>query len=250
MPISLENAPKVFLGINTYSGKDGQRAKYLDSFLSSIAKNTSYPNYDICVYDDCSPQDYIERIIANHPNVRFVKGAQPLVRWHLVRNELLKIALDGDYKYVMLFDDDFEIVQSNWMNHIIGCMENMPEIGILGAFWATLEDGKTRQRQHTPTGFINNNGFEVSTNKFVCGGSWTVRTEVILELGLWPTDRKYDSGNVGADTYYHNLMLEKTKYKLCCTRVNMAKHVGQEFMTGKLANKYNSEEFQKGQRLY
>ena len=96
---------------------------------------------------------------------------------------------------------------------------------------------------------MNTNGFEVSTNKFVCGGSWTTRPEVIKEIGVFP-DIQYDSGKPGADTYFHNLMLEKTKYQLCCTNVDMVRHTGQEFMRGKFASKYNTPEFQAGERLY
>lgn len=251
MPKNSVNWPRVFLGITAYSGKDGQRSPYLARFLESIAEKTTYPNYDIVIYDDCSPENFTEEVVAGNPlDIQLVKGEKPLVRPHLTRGALMAEFMKGDWPYGIFFDDDFLIFQEHWMKHMIRCMLNIEEIGILGGFWATLADGHTRQRQHTPTGWINRDGVEVSTNKFVCGGCWCVRREVVELLGLPPTDVDYDGANPGWDTYYHNLMLKETTYKLCCTRTDMAKHVGQEFMTGDLANKYKDPDYKAGRRIY
>jgi cellulose synthase/poly-beta-1,6-N-acetylglucosamine synthase-like glycosyltransferase len=239
--------PKILLGINYYSGKNNERAKYLNKFLKSIYKHTTeYPEHDIFIFDDNSPYFPLtcERIL---------KAETPGVRWHRVRNRIHKYFLEHpEYKYLMAFDEDYEVVVPNWMNHIVSCMENIPEIGILGSHWARLADGTTRQQQHSPDGKLSGGGFEVFTNRFVTGGCWTLRREVVK---MYPDEGDsdfvgYDGGKPGADTFYGFRMMKETPFKLCTTMTDLVMHRGQEFMTGKFANKYNSAEFQAGERLY
>ena len=247
------NWPNVFLGITAYSGKEGQRSPYLARFLETIKENTTYPNYDIIVYDDCSPKNFTEAVLAGSSlDTQLFKGYKPLVRPHLTRGVLMQEFMEGSWPYAIFFDDDFIITQKHWMKHMIHCMTNIPQIGILGGFWATLEDGVTRQKQHTPIGFISDptSSYEVSLNNYVCGGCWCVRREVIEALGLPPKDVDYDGDAPGWDTYYHNLMMHKTDYELCCTRTDMAKHMGQEFMSGDLKDKYANPDYKAGKRIY
>jgi hypothetical protein len=152
----------------------------------------------------------------------------------------------------MAFDEDYEVMEPNWMNHIIACFENIPEIGILGSHWARLADGVTRQQQHSPTGKLTGGGYEVFTNRFVTGGCWTLRREAVK---MYPDEGDsdfvgYDNGMPGADTYYGFRMMEETSYKLCTTTKDLVWHRGQIFMQGQYAQKYNSKEFQEGKRLY
>lgn len=243
----MEPLPKVLLGINYYSGKNNERAKYLDKFLKSVYKHsTEYPELDIRIFDDNSPYRPLtceEVIVAEKPGVR----------WHRVRNRIHQYFLDHpEYKYIMAFDEDYEVITPNWINHIVGCFENIPEIGILGSHWARLADGTTRQNQHAPIGKLSGNAYEVFTNNYVTGGCWTLRREVVK---MYPDEgdsdfEGYDNGKPGADTYYGWRMMKETPYKLCTTCQDLVFHRGQIFMTGKYANKYDSKEFQNGERLY
>lgn len=241
------SSPKVLLAINYYSGKNEERAKYLDRFLRSIKEKTIYENYDIVIFDDRSPFQF-------ETDEKLIVAREAGVRWHIVRNRLYRYFLEHpEYKYLFAYDEDYVVVQNNWMTHLVNCMENVEEIGILGAHWARLEDGVTKQKQHTPVGVIDNgSGYVVHTNKYATGGCWTIRREVIEAIGLYPEDGSviYDSGHPGADTYYGWEMMEKTKYKLCTTLTDLVMHTGQEFMKGKFAEKYNTKEFQAGKRLY
>jgi len=243
--------PKVLLAINYYSGKNNERAKYLELFLNSIKAKTKYKNFDVIVFDDNSPFSPFDIINKIDMPIEVIMHLQPGVRWHRVRNRIHEHFLDNkQYNYLFAYDEDYEVVADNWMYHIIQCMENIDDIGILGAHWARLADGITRQNQHAPTGKLKGrNAFEVFTNKYVTGGCWTLRREVVE---MYPDDGSviYDNGHPGADTFYGWRMMEKTNYKLCTTMTDLVMHRGQEFMTGKFANKYNSEEFQAGKRLY
>jgi hypothetical protein len=250
----MSKEPKVVLGINSYTGKEGERCKLLPRLLDSILEKTNYDNYSVVLYDDFSPRSDLLEIYNQYkdkfPLLLYNGGTTPLVRWHRVRNALIKCMMPYKPDYYFLYDDDYEIIHENWMTHIVGCMENIPEVGILGAHWARLADGKTRQKQHTPVGLINNgSGYVVHTNKYVTGGCWTVRPEVIKQIGIWP-EIKYDDGEPGADTWYGWEMMEKTDYKLCTTLSDMVMHTGQEFMVGRYEHKYKSKEFQGGKRLY
>lgn len=240
--------PKVLLAITYYSGKNNERARYLDKFLESIYKNTTnYDNYEIIIFDDLSP-------FPPQCQEKVIVADKPQIRWHKTRNRVHQYFLyHPEYKYLFAYDEDYEVIAPNWMNHIVGCMENIPEIGVLGAHWARLADGITRQKQHTPTGYIDNgSGFVVHTNKFVTGGCWTIRREAVR---LYPDEGDadfvgYDSGKPGADTWYGNWLMANTSYKLCTTFTDLVMHRGQEFMIGKYEHKYNSEEYKTGKRLY
>jgi len=243
--------PKVLLGINYYSGKDDARAKYLDRFLESIYRKTSYVNYDVVIFDDLSPH-----LIPQHTDVvtKIERPKKPGVRWHIVRNRMFKYFLENkEYDYLFAYDEDYEIVRDNWMVRLVQLMENIPEAGIIGSHWARLEDGTTRQKQHAPIGtLVGKNGFQVFTNKYVTGGCWTMRRDVLETIGLFPEDGSviYDNGHPGADTYYSWKMMEETDYKLCTVEIDLTMHTGQEFMRGKFKHKYNTPEFQAGERLY
>ncbi|MHA2063660.1 MAG: glycosyltransferase family A protein [Candidatus Thorarchaeota archaeon] len=247
----MQQPPKVLLGINYYSGKDNARAKYLEKFLESIDARTSYNNYDVVIFDDLSPHP-----IPQNDNVptKIELPEEPGVRWHIVRNRMFQYFLDHpEYDYLFAYDEDYVVVQSNWMVRLVQLMENIPEAGIIGSHWARLEDGVTRQQQHSPTGtLVGQDGFQVFTNKYVTGGSWTIRRSVIEIVGLFPEDGSviYDQGHPGADTYYGWKMMEKTDYKLCTVETDLTMHTGQEFMRGKFKHKYNTPEFQAGKRLY
>ena len=250
--------PKVLLGINYYSGKENERAKYLDKFLKSIYKyTTNYPELDIVIFDDCSPYKPLcaEKIIV---------ADKPGIRWHRVRNRIYQYFLDHpEYQYLFAYDEDYEVITDNWINHIVGCMENIPQIGVLCSHYARLADAKTYQLQHLPYCFecknhsyvcghlamLHENGFQVRTTNWATGGCWTLRREIVR---LYPDDGSviYDNGHPGADTWNGWDMMSNSSYKLCTTMTDLVFHRGQEFMVGKFATKYDSEEYKTGKRLY
>ena len=246
----MKQSPKVLLGINYYSGKDNVRAKYLDKFLASIHEKTTYTNYDVIIFDDKSPH-----LVPTHfdvaPQIMYAK--EPGVSWHIIRNRIFRYFLEHkEYDYLFAYDEDFEVVTNNWMAHVVGCLENIPEIGILCGHWARLEDGVTRQQQHTPTGKLTSecNQWEVNTNRFATGGCWTLRRDAVF---LYPEDNSvkwYVEGNPGVDTWYGWEMEKRTGLKLCTVQRDVVMHRGQEFMKGKYTSKYHTDEFQTQKRLY
>jgi hypothetical protein len=238
--------PKVLVGINYYSGKENQRHSYLQRFLASIKEKTAYLNYDVIVFDDKSP-------IPFEVDCQVKTADTPGVSWHIVRNRIFRYFLEHEeYDYVFAYDEDFEVVENNWMIHVVGCLENIPEVGILCGHWARLDDGITRQQQHTPTGRLTSKcgSWEVNTNRFATGGCWTLRREAVF---LYPEDdsvKWYIEGNPGVDTWYGWEMEKRTGLKLCTVQKDVVMHRGQEFMKGKYTRKYHTDEFQTQKRLY
>jgi hypothetical protein len=261
--------PKITIGINGYVGKNGERSNFHRLMLSSIeAKSQNYDNYTVVMYDDCSPRDDIEKLCREFESripLHYVRGEKPGVKTACIRNALMKECMKFSPEYYFCYDDDYEIMADNWLNHIAACMKTFPEIGILCAHWARLEDGLTRQRQHAPFCFDCNkyagecghlaalmrNGLKVWTNKFATGGCYTVRKEIVeSDIGMYPEDYPYNNGNPGADTYYCNRMMEQTNYLLCTTEHDLVWHRGQEFMRGQYMHKYDNTDFNSSKQIY
>ncbi len=242
----MSSEPKVLIGINYYSGQNNERHQYLQNFLESIRGKTSYTNYDVVVFDDRSP-------IPFSVPCKVITADEVGVSWHIVRNRIFRYFLEHEeYKYLFAYDEDFEVVQENWMKYVVGCLENIPEIGILCGHWARLEDGITKQLQHTPTGKLTSKcgQWQVHTNRFATGGCWTLRRETVVPYPEDDSVKWYVDGNPGVDTWYGWEMIKRTGLELCTVINDVVMHRGQEFMKGKFTHKYATDEFQTQKRLY
>lgn len=258
--------PRVYMAINVFAGKDGSRAELLDKFIGSIWSNTSYENYELVIYDDASPKPFVEDVYNKYKNdlpIKLKKFEKPVQQIHLIRNKIFTDALDTNSKYILALDDDLVVTKKNWLKHMISCMENIPQIGILSPHWARLEDGQTRQKQHAPFGVLQNNDFAVYQVQAAAGNCWLIRREVLETLGMYPehfTHLKFNSdgtyevvedrdlahfhpGSAGSDTWYGYHMLSHTHWELCLTLDDLLWHTGQEYMKKKSALKtFNEEE--------
>lgn len=139
------SSPKITIGINGYVGKNGERSGFHRLMLSSIeAKSKNYDNYIVVMYDDVSPRDDIAKICDEFKDripIHYARGETPGVKTAHIRNSLMKECAQFKPEYYFCYDDDYEIMADNWLNHIALCMETFPEIGILCAHWARFDDG-------------------------------------------------------------------------------------------------------------
>ena len=261
--------PKIVVGINAYIGKNGERGNFHRLMLSSIEeKSKNYDNYTVLVYDDCSPRDDIAELCKEFESripLLYVRGETAGVKTACIRNALMRESMKLSPEYYFCYDDDYEIITDNWLNHIVLCMETFPRIGVLSSHWARLEDGITRQLQHAPYCFdcdkyarecghsaaLQKNGLRVRTSKFATGGCYTVRKEIVeSDIGMYPEDIEYNNGKPGADTFYCNRMMEQTDFLLCTTESDLVFHRGQEFMRGKYTHKYDNKDFNTSKQIY
>lgn len=100
--------------------------------LSSLFKLTNYPNYKVIVVDNGSTDGSIEfvkknfkkaDVLALNKNYGFVIG----------NNKGMKYALKKyNPKYILLLNNDTEIIQKDWLTQMIKAAESDKKIGIVG----------------------------------------------------------------------------------------------------------------------
>ena len=118
---------KVAIIITTYNQSD-----LLKICLLSLKKKTDYKNYKAYVVDDSGKGEIGEEIkkrfswidtIINKKNLGFSKA----------NNIGIKKALkEYNPDYILLLNDDTEIIQKNWLKKMVKVGENYKKIGILG----------------------------------------------------------------------------------------------------------------------
>jgi len=118
---------KVAIVITTYNQSD-----LLFKCLNSIKSKTTYKNYKVYFVDDGSKIQIGNEIKKKYPWVN-VSINQNNLGFSKANNIGIKNALESyNPDYVLLLNDDTEIIQSNWLNKLIKTGESSKKIGILG----------------------------------------------------------------------------------------------------------------------
>jgi len=119
--------PKVCIIILNWNGKE-----LLKDCLSSIFKLTDYPNYKVIVVDNGSTDGSVEFVRRNFKkvdilsldrNYGFSKGNNIGIRYALKKYKP---------KYVLLLNNDTEIIQRDWLKKLVETAESDEKIGIVG----------------------------------------------------------------------------------------------------------------------
>jgi len=95
--------------------------------ITSIEKNTAYPNYEVIIFDNASTEpgteDYYasisHKVIRSSNNLGFAKG----------NNEAAKVA-KGE---LLVFLNNDTVVQQNWLDAMVRSFKQCPECGIVGS---------------------------------------------------------------------------------------------------------------------
>lgn len=177
--------PLIAIIIVNWNGKD-----LLDTCLTSL-KKTDYPKYNVIVVDNGSNDGSVEFVKKKFPevdallldkNYGFAKGNNAGIK-----NALKKYNPD----YILLLNNDVEIVQRDWLKRLIEVSENNGKIGITGCKLVSAD----RQVQYlgtriTPFGFpgilllkkhVPGGPFEVDG---IIGAVFLIKKEVIEKIGL------------------------------------------------------------------
>jgi len=193
-------SPKVAIIISTYNQK-----KLLEETLESLKKKTDYKNYKVYVVDDSGKgeigKDIIKKfgwinVIINKENKGF-SGAN---------NVGIKKALkEYNPKYVLLLNDDTEIIERNWLNKMIEVAEKDNKVGILGCK-ILYPDGSLQNvggyiKKWKIELELNENKKDVFEVDHVMGAFIIIRRETIEDIGL-------------LDEIYSPYLLEDTDYCL------------------------------------
>jgi hypothetical protein len=113
--------PLVSVGIAAYNKPDGLRRT-----LQCITGQT-YPNLEIIVSDDCSPDEGVSRVVNE------VMLTEPRIRFYRQKNNLgaaLNIAfvLDKATGKYFLWADDEDLCEPEFVEKILNCMESQPDL--------------------------------------------------------------------------------------------------------------------------
>jgi GT2 family glycosyltransferase len=109
--------------IPTYNG-----ASHISKLLNSIKKQT-FRNYNCFVIDDFSKDNTVSIVKGNYPWVHLIEQNE---NNGPAKNRNIAIGL-GKNPYIVIFDDDTYLKDTNWLEKAIAIMVESPKIGQLAA---------------------------------------------------------------------------------------------------------------------
>jgi len=179
--------PKVGVIILNWNGKE-----ILEKCLDSL-KKTDYDNMHVLVVDNASTDGSVDMVKKNYPwvevleldkNYGFAKGNNEGVRYFMRKY--------GDMKYVVLLNNDIEIIDKKWLKKIVNFAEKNKNIGIVGCK-LLYPDGKI---QHAG-GYMQKSivlGLHYLSHplnkeywfpEYVCAACMLIKSEIIKKIGLF-----------------------------------------------------------------
>lgn len=143
----IDGTPLVSIVIPTRGGSGvvaGHERVFVVEAVRGIVERSTYPNIEfVVVADDATPQHVIDEL-------EEVAGARlRLVRWSAAFNFSAKMnhgALVAAGEYLLLLNDDIELVSADWIEQMLGLAEQ-PGVGMVGAL-LYFEDGTLQHAGH------------------------------------------------------------------------------------------------------
>ena len=163
--------------------------------------NLYYPNYELIVVDNGSTDDSVKRIKAQFSDITLIEAVKNL-GYTGGNNAGIKYAIDNKAEYILIVNNDTEVVNLTFLQEMVDKMEEKPLIGIMGP--KVLNPGGHVQDTilFAPT-LLNcvkeSLGLRLGTKKpkdysipqqveAVSGVCWLIRRKVIEDIGLLDED--------------------------------------------------------------
>jgi hypothetical protein len=189
------NFPKVAIIILNWNGwKDTVEC------LESVFR-IDYPNYQVIIVDNGSTDDSVQQIKENLPDTILIETGKNL-GYTGGNNVGIKYAMENKAEYVLIVNNDTELVNSYFLQGMIDKMEEESWIGIMGP--KVLNPGGQVQNTilFAPTlvscikesiglrlGTKKSNDYNISQQvEAVSGVCWLIRRKVIEDIGLLDED--------------------------------------------------------------
>ncbi len=168
--------PLVYIIVLNFNG-----CEHLGYCLPSLA-TTTYPNYQILVVDNASPDGSGEMVAELCPSGQLICNSQNL-GWSGGNNVGIRAALEMGAEYVVLANNDIR-VDPRWVSEAVIVAESDSQIGVIGFRVLEPEPGSTDR----DAGFEHANAtwakIEYSYPKYVGGMAMFVRAELFEQIGL------------------------------------------------------------------
>lgn len=164
----LKTLPLVCAYVITYDGK-----RFLERCFRTLEQLTDYGNYHLILADNGSTDrsgDYVREnfpeveVLRIFPNAGYAHGA----------NEAVRHAKSQGAKYVVLMNDDIEILHEQWLSAAIAHAERDPSIGIIGFHEPESNDPMHATPEPTLTDVV-----------FFSGFAMVISLEVFDRIGLF-----------------------------------------------------------------
>jgi GT2 family glycosyltransferase len=179
--------PTIYVVIVNWNGK-----KLMQQCLSSFFAKTQNPKCKVVVIDNASTDGSTEMIQTNFPAAEIIKNIEN-AGFSRANNKGIRHALANNAEYVLLLNNDVQIIDEKWLENLIDVFESDKKIGIVGCK-LLFPNGKI---QHTG-GIINLSGGHnrgegekdagqydrIEFFNFVTGAVLMIKSSVIYKIGL------------------------------------------------------------------
>jgi glycosyltransferase involved in cell wall biosynthesis len=191
----MDNWPKVAIIVLNWNGwKDTIEC------LESLQRIT-YPNYQIIVVDNASTDDSVERITEKFPHLTLIETGSN-VGYAGGNNIGIKHALENGAKYMLIVNNDTEVVSPEFVNQMVDVMKSDSTIGILGSkvlnFKGQIQDtilyiptlsNCLRESFRLRFGAKKSRDYRAAQSvDAVSGVCWFIRSDIINGVGLLDED--------------------------------------------------------------
>lgn len=174
--IDTSEKPLVCIIVLNYNGRE-----HLDYCLPSVAA-TAYPNYQIIVVDNASPDGSADLVAALCPAAQLIRSR--LNRgWSGGNNVGIRAALEVGAQYVVLANNDIR-VDPRWVSVAVKVAESDPQVGVIGFQVLEPEPGSADRDAGFERAQASWGGIEFSYPKYVGGMAMFVRAELFEQIGL------------------------------------------------------------------
>lgn len=173
--------PHVYIIIPNWNGKS-----IIEKCLNSV-KTTDYPNYRILVVDNGSTDGSVELIKEKFPQVVLIELRKNLGVAKAVNIGIKRILNEGA-DYVLLLNNDVEIIDKKWLENMIRVAESDVSIGILGCRLFVPGEGIHPKEKNLITSLLEVISYPEEEVSYAQGSVFLVKKEVIEKIGLIDED--------------------------------------------------------------
>jgi len=182
--------PGVLISILNWNGRD-----VLQTCLDSLFELTAYEKFSVVVVDNGSDDGSVQMVHSEFPEVKLIKNDENR-GFAKGNNQAFDVARRDEYDYVLMLNNDIEIIEEDWLTTLVETAETRDDIGVVGC------------RVIEPNGDIHYDGryFPLTTDIFPMLGSKYEynRYQQILQ----PDDLEYIDDVVGAVYLIRSEVLE------------------------------------------